>query len=425
MTLAQKEQYFYDILMRRHIRSPWIAGQCLLKIAGDTTSWSPEDDDNDGENNGNYLTMESFRYAVTKSEDARQKARKAFNFLQQLRKVTGGDGYFARTIVPIDWSDKVHDGNREFSDRDRADELVKDARAKPVSVRWRKSADGQWLWKSDASSDEWCGHMMGYYFYYELVAGPEEKALVSRQVSALVDHLIAHDFNMMDPDGSHTRWSVWSPASLNHDPDWKPEQYGNSMQLLAFLKLAYHVSGDMKYQRLYLRLINEEHYLDNMAAITRQDPAWFIYYDVIMQLYLYPILIKCENDPALKAWYQQHMDSWMSHRIGDNNPLIDFLYSYSRQTALGLPASVDFLRDTPLDLVSWNIDHTKREDIRLVHQPVLEDLQIDQLPPASIRLTVRWDKNPWAASGGDPQMEREPVFWLLPYWIGRYLEMIR
>ena len=61
MTLETKQLYFYDVLMRRHIREPWIAGQCRLPLAGDTTRWEPEDDDNDGEYGGNYLAMESFR----------------------------------------------------------------------------------------------------------------------------------------------------------------------------------------------------------------------------------------------------------------------------------------------------------------------------------------------------------------------------
>ena len=425
MNLASKQDYFYDVLMKRHIRKPWIAGQCHLNIPGDTSSWQPEDDDNDGEYGGNYLSMECFRYATTKSEDAREKAGKAFAFLKQLREVTGGDGYFARTIVPADWGDRVHDANQCFTEREKAEELVKEPRFKPVEPRWRRSKDGQWLWKGDASSDEWCGHMMGYYFYYQLVADEAEKAVVRRHVATLVDHLIAHDFNMMDIDGTHTRWSVWSPASLNHDPEWAPDQSENSMELLAFLKLAYYMTGDNKYQQHYLRLIKEEHYLDNMAKLTQQNPAWFIYYDVMMQSYLYPILIKCEKDPVLKAWYQQHMDHWMKKRKKDKNPQINFLYCYARDKKLELAASADFLTDTPLDLVNWNIDHTKREDIRLLHEPVLDELQVNELPPASIRTTVRWDKNPWAAVNGYPDMEREPVFWLLPYWMGRYLKMIQ
>ncbi|MEP6845059.1 MAG: hypothetical protein ABI861_03620, partial [Panacibacter sp.] len=425
MNLADKRDYFYDVLMKRHIRAPWIAGQCHLTIPGDVNSWQPEDDDNDGEFGGNYLSMESFRYAATKSIDAKEKAKKAFDFLKQLEEITGGDGYFARTIVPADWGDRVHDGNHTYTAKEIADEMVKEPRFKPVEVRWRKSKDGKWLWKGDASSDEWCGHMMGYFFYYQLVADETEKQRVRAHVAKLVDHLIANNFYMMDIDDTHTRWSVWSPASLNRDPEWLPDQAENSMELLAFLKLAYYMTNDLKYQENYLRLIKENYYLDNMANVTNQNPAWFIYYDVTMQAYLYPIFMTCEKDPKLLAFYRQHLEHWMERRKNDHNPLINFLYCYSANKQAELPASVDFLTDTPLDLIDWHIDHTKRADVKLVHTPVLDELQIDQLPPASIRQVVRWDKNPWTAVGGNPDVEREPVFWLLPYWMGRYLQMIK
>lgn len=423
MTLAGKARYFYDVLMRRHIRDPWIAGQCHLPTAGDTTQWQPEDDDNDGEYGGNYLAMESFRYAATQDPDAKAKASRAFRFLKLLQEVTGTDGFFARTIVPAGWK-SVHDSNRTYTDRQKADELVKEPRFKPVEVRWHPSKDGRWMWKGDTSSDEICGHMFGYYFYYELVADETEKAIVRRHVARIADHLMAHDYTLTDVDGQPTRWGVWSPARLNRTAEWAPDRSLNSMELLSFLKLAYHMTGDEKYQHAYLRLIKEEGYLDNMARIPHQNKAWFIYFDVILALYQYPILIGCEKDPALRKFYEDHFDAFLEARKGDHNPLINFVYSYTRHKKAGLAASVDFLTDTPLDLVSWPIDHTRREDVRVVREPVLEDLQVDELPPASIRMTVRWDKNPWAIYGADPHVEREPVFWLLPYWMGRYLEMI-
>ena len=117
--------------------------------------------------------------------------------------------------------------------------------------------------------------MMGYFFYYELVADKKEKQVVATHVSKLVDHLIRNNFNMIDIDGTHTRWSVWSPDNLNRDPEWMPDRYQNSMEVLAFLKLAYYMTGNGKYQQHYLRLINEEHYLENMSKIPRQNPAWF------------------------------------------------------------------------------------------------------------------------------------------------------
>jgi hypothetical protein len=146
---------------------------------------------------------------------------------------------------------------------------------------------------------------------------------------------------------------------------------------------------------------------------------------VILQAYVYPILLKCETDPKLLAFYKQHMDNWMEKRRKDKNPLINFLYCYARNKNTELASSVEFLKDTPLDLIDWTIDHTKREDVKIVRTPVPDELQVDQLPPASIRSVVRWDKNPWTAINGYPNMEREPVFWQLPYWMGRYLKMIK
>ncbi|HEX6225699.1 MAG TPA: two-component regulator propeller domain-containing protein [Chryseolinea sp.] len=424
MTLSSKERYFYDVLMRRHIRDPWIAGQCRLPVAGDTTQWAPEDDDNDGEYTGNYLAMESFRYAVTKSEDAKQKASKAFRFLMFLQEVTETDGFFARTIVPASWTE-VHDGNRSYSGQQIAEALVNEPRFKPVTTRWHKSRDGKWRWKGDTSSDELCGHMFAYFFYYELAADEKERQIISRHVAKIMDHLMANDYCLTDIDGKATRWGVWSPEKLNRDPEWSPDRSLNSMELLSFLKLAYHVTSDEKYQNEYLRLIREEGYLANMGNIPRQDPAWFIYFDVILAAYQYPILLKCEKDPELLAFYTRHIDSWLEQRKGDKNPLINFIYCFSRDKKVELESSIGLLKDTPLDLVDWTIDHGRREDISLVHQPVLDDLQVSELQPASIRSTIRWDKNPWSVSAGNHHVEREPVFWLLPYWMGRYLEMIR
>lgn len=423
MTLQSKEHYFYDVLMRRHIRDPWIAGQCKLPLAGDTSRWEGDDDDNDGEYTSNYLAMESFRYATTGDLDAKVKAKRAFDFLKLLQEVTGTDGFFARTIVPASWT-AVDDKNRTYTDRELADELVKEPRFKPVEVRWRKSSDGKWLWKGDTSSDEICGHMMGYFFYYELVADASEKPVIAAHVQRIVDHLMRNNYTLTDTDGSHTRWGVWSPDKLNRDAEWQPDRSLNSMELLAFLKLAYHVSQDEKYQQAYLHLIREEHYLDNMSKVPNQNPGWFIYFDVILAAYQYPILLKCEKDPELLRFYESHIDQWIERRKGDANPLINFIYSYSRGRKAELNSSVDFLIDTPLDLVDWKIDHAKREDIHLVRTPVLDEPQVSVLPPASIRATVRWDKNPWSLNTGNPNIEREPVFWLLPYWMGRYMKMI-
>jgi hypothetical protein len=423
MTLAGKEAFFYDVLMRRHIRAPWIAGQCHLHAAGDTTTWTPEDDDNDGEYTSNYLAMESLRYAVTKDEDAHSKALKAFNFLKLLQEITGTEGFFARTIVPSDWT-TVHDANSTYTERQLADELVQDPRFKPVEKRWHKSPDGKWMWKDDTSSDEMCGHMMGYFFFYELAADNTEKEMIREHVRKIMDYLIANNYNFVDVDGTYTRWGVWSPGQLNRDPEWASEKSINSFELLAFLKFTYGITLDQKYQKEYLRLINKEGYLKNIAALNHTNPAWYIFFDETMNCYLFPILLRYEDNPALRKVYEKSMDEWYAINKKTECPFFDFMYAYARHKKINPKNDILFLKDTPLDLVDWHIDHRNREDVKLVREPTMEDIQIDKLPPASMRSTVRWDKNPWLAESGDPHVEREPVFWLLPYWMGRYLKII-
>ena len=424
VTLADKEKIFYSQLMRRHIREPWTCGVAELQIAGDTASWHPSDDDNDGEYTGGYLAMESFRYAVTRDEDARIKARKAFDFLKYLQEVTETEGFFARSVVPVD-SKYFHDGNRTYTPKQVADELVRDPRYKPVENRWRKSKDGKWLWKGDTSSDEMDGHMMGYFYYYELVAGENEKVLIRDHVRKIIDYLIKYNYNFTDIDGSHTHWAVWSPDQLNHDPDWASERSINSFELLAYLKLAGHMTGDEKYEKEYHRLIDKEGYLENVSHLNSKNPAWQIYFDRTMEGYLFPVLMRYENDPKLKAIYTKLLEDWMNSQKSGENLINNLAYTFATGKKVNVPQTIDFLKDVPFDLVDWPINHTLREDVKLVRTPIMEDIQVSELPPASIRSTVRWDKNPWAAIQGNPHQEREPVFWLWPYWMSRYLEIIQ
>jgi hypothetical protein len=424
MTLAEKEAYFYSELMKKHIREPWICGVLRLETPGDTSTWRNTDDDNDGEYTGGYLAMESFRYAVTKNEDALIKARKAFDFLSYLYEVTGTDGLFARTIVPSDWK-QVNDSNRTYTEHQLADALVADPRYKPVEKRWHLSSDKKWLWKGDTSSDEMAGHFMAYFFFYEFAANEQDKIAIRNHVSKLMGALIKNNFNLIDVDGAHTRWGVWSPEQLNRDPDWASEKSLNSFELLAFLKFAAAVTGEEKFHTEYRRLIDKEGYLENASKLNNKNPAWKIYFDLTMEGYLFPILLKYEKDPELKIFYEKLADEWIQKQTEGENLINNLTYALATGKKVNVPQTIDFLKDTPLDLVDWTIDHTLREDVQIVREPILEEIQISELPPASIRATVRWDKNPWSAVQGDPLQVREPVFWLWPYWMARYVGIIK
>lgn len=423
MSLKEKADFFYDKLIQRHVREPWIIARSKLTIPGDTASIEPDDDDNDGEFTSNYLAMEAFRYAVTKDPEAKTRAKKAFDFLHYLRTVTEVDGFFARTIIPVSW-ERSHDMNRTYTDREMAEALIDNPRHKPVEERWHVSKDGKWKWKGDTSSDELCGHLFGYYWYYNLVADEKEKKRVAEHFSKIMDHLIRNDFNLVDVDGQRTKWGVWSPKLLNHDPEWAPERALNSLELLAFLKFTYHITQNEKYQSEYLKLIEEEGYLENAKMLHKTNPAWETYFDIYLALYMYPILIDYEEDPKLGKEYRDHMEQWFQKHRKAKSPFLNFTYNLLADNTEELENSIGFLKDAPLDLVDWHIDNSKREDLKTVRAPILEELQVDLRPPSEYR-TVRWDRNPYLATSGDPSQELEPVYWLLPYWMGRYLEVIQ
>ena len=423
MTLAQKADFFYQKLIQRHVREPWIVNRFRLTTPGDTTTIEATDDDNDGEFTSNYLAMESFRYAVTLEPEARERAKKAFDFLHYLREVTEMDGFFARTIIPVSW-EKAHDMNRTYTPQELAEEIINNPRQKPVETRWHLSKDGKWMWKGDTSSDELDGHLFGYYCYYNFVADEEEKERVALHFSKIMDHLMRNDFNLAGVDGKHTKWGVWSPQILNHDPEWAPERALNSLELLSFLKFTYHITGDEKYQKAYLKLIHEDGYLENAKMLHNTNPAWETYFDIYLALYVYPSLLMYEDDPTILSEYQDHLDQWFNNHRETNSPFVNFTYNYLAGGQDELDNSIFFLKDAPLDLVDWQIDNGRREDLRVVREPILEELQVDQLRPPSEYRTIRWDRNPYASLSGNPAQERDPVYWLLPYWMGRYLKLI-
>jgi len=425
MTMAEKADYFLDICLARHVRKPGLVEKCALRVPGDTSTWAPRDDDNDGQYTAMYLAMESFRYGVTKSPQAEANAKKAFEALWFLQTVTETPGFVARTVIPSSWT-KMADPNRKISDRQWAEMVVRNPREKRVETRWRPSRDGKWLWKGDTSSDEITGHMFGYLFYYDLVADGAERRHVARHILNIVDYIIEGGYVLRGMDGTHTKWAVWAPEKLNHDPDWAPERGVNSVEILSFLKLAYHVSGDDRYQKEYLHLLYEHDYAANVRRAKTANPTWRTHIDDELLALAFPCLMMHENDPKLRRLYRESIDHWYAAVKADCSPFFEYIYGACTGRTPQVEITVKYLRDTSLDLVRWTVDNSHREDIHIVRVPEWEHLQTDRLLPPSERGVIRWDENPWRAVQGDGgHTESDGVWWLLPYWMGRYYGYIQ
>src|SRR5262249_6022181 len=264
--------------IERYIRrtSFGYVAEAHLRQAADKSSADPQDSDNDGLWTAMYGAGECFGYAATKDPKLKARARKAFEALRFLQKVTQGGshsppkGSIARTIRPVDWPDP----NAGRLEQDRA-EQKRDQLWKIYEPRWPKSADGRWFWKSDTSSDELDGHYFFYPLYYDLCADSEpEKERVREVVRDLTDHLLTHGFSLMDHDGRPTRWGIYGPHDLNRDPLWWPERGLNSLSLLSYLAVAAHVTGDPKYAAASHELVEQHGYAHNaMFAKVQHGPG--------------------------------------------------------------------------------------------------------------------------------------------------------
>ena len=425
LTLAAKAEHFHAACAARHVREPGLVEKCRLRAPGDLTTWGPYDDDNDGQYTSMYLAMQSLRFAVTKDPKVREAAAHAFRALRFLQTVTGTPSFVARTVIPSTWT-TMADPNETISAEEWAERRAREPREKRVEKHWRPSADGKWLWKGDTSSDEITGHMYGYLIYHDLCADDAEKKIVAEHVARIVDGIIADGFVLKDTDGAHTRWGVWAPERLNDDPDWILERGINSVEILSYLKLAGHVTGDAKYEADYQRLLNQHGYRQNLQLAKSMNPAWRTHIDDELLALAFPALLTHEKDPELRALYLSVMEAWYATVKEERSPYFDFVHAGLGGKSSDLTPTLDFLRDAPLDLVRWAVDNTKRQDLQVVRLPELEHVQTSRLPPPSERGVIRWDDNPWVAVQGDGgQTESDGVYWLLPYWMGRYYGFIR
>jgi len=449
ITLAEKARLFEDEIDRRHRRTRFgYVDSVRLKRPGELSEWVQRDSDNDGLWTSMYGAGECFAYAATRDPAARKRARAAFEALRFLSLVTQGGrpparpGFVARTVVPADGPNPNLVYTRE---RDEAMRATRDRLWKILHPRWPLSADGNWYWKADTSSDELDGHYFFYALYYDLVAETsEEKDEVRRVVTAITDHLLAHNFALVDWDGLPTRWAVFSPDKLNRDPHWWVERGLNSLSILSYLSVAEHVSGTGKYRQAAQQLISDHHYAQNLLVPKIQaGPGTGNQSDDEMALMSFYNLMRHEPDPALRAVYALALHNYCRLEAPELNPLFNFicaacLTGQSFQSAFArleltppsswLEEAVDSLKRYPLDRVDWRLTNSHRKDVvRLT--AALEESESrgrgrrrnGKVLPIDERFVEHWNHDPWRLDqGGEGLVLADGASFLLPYYMGLY-----
>ena len=280
-------------------------------------------------------------------------------------------GFPARSILPTSGPDP----NLHYTaERDRQQQR-RDPLWKVIQPRWPVSADGKWYWKCDTSSDELDGHYFLYACYYDLVAETaREKQRVRDVVVAVTDHLIDHQFELIDHDGQPTRWGRFSPAVLNGNI-LEGTRGLNSLSILSYLRVAEHMTGDAKYRRAYRSLIDEHSYATNLLEPKRRNGLGTgNQSDDEMAFMCYYNLINYEQHPRLRQQYLWSLRWYWTLEEPERCPLFNFIYGALDDGGgtrfLNLPAAdaylsdaVDTLQRIPLDRVLWSFENSHRSDI--------------------------------------------------------------
>lgn len=402
MTLEEKSRRFVERVQARHVR--WgLTADSRLQVPGDLSSNQMVSSDNDGLWTAMYVAAESFRYKVTGRADARANARQGMAALLRLESITGIPGFPARSFI------------KPGTD------------LQPADGEWHDTADRQWRWKGDTSSDEIVGHYFAYPIYYDLVAAEEEKPALRGAIERMTTHILDHDFQLVGPRG-RTRWGWWGPDAIWEDPD---ETGLRALHILSHLKVAIHMAaGDAaraRFTAAYRDLIDRHRYhwltrnqkIMVPGAINHSD-------DELAFLSYYPLL-RYETEPALLAVYRQSLErSWQIERP-ERNPLWNVIYAAGSGAAeYDRDAALRTLREIPMDLIQWSVRNSHRRDVpmdplsdRFKRPQALIVLPYDELPMS------KWNGNPYSLdSSREGRSEDDGAYFLLPYWMGRFHRLL-
>jgi hypothetical protein len=380
MTLADKSRAFVARVQARHNR--WgLTADSQLRVAGDLSSNQMVSSDNDGLWTAMYVAAESFRYKVTGEADARAHAKQGMSALIRLEAITGIPGFPARSFIKVGTD------------------------VQPTDGEWHDTADRQWRWKGDTSSDEIVGHYFVYPIYYDLVAEESEKPALRAVVERITNHILDNNYQLIGPGGKRTRWGWWAPAAIWEDPD---ETGLRALHMLSHLRVALHLTANpqyrARYEAAYQDLIKNHKY----HWLTRNQkvmvPGSINHSDDELAFLSYYPLLRYETDPALLAVYKHSLErSWQIERP-ERNPLWNVIYAAGTGSAeYDRDASLRTLREIPMDQVEWTV---------IV-------LPYDELPMS------KWNGNPYSLDGGKAgRSEDDGAYFLLPYWMGRYHKLL-
>lgn len=431
MTLEEKAAFYRQTAEKYCVRKDgYSLNRTLYTPGGDLEDGYVGISDNDGLWTGLYLSTLCYEYAVTKDKKTLALARRSLDAMIKLTTINGKEGFVARALR--------YDDEVDFQNADNIEE-------------WHLTQDGKIEWLGETSSDEISGHFFAYSNYYDLCADEKEKKEIAGVVKKIIDHIIENDLRLVDIDGKPTTWANWNPQDLNNNHKWIYEKGTNSLEILSFLKIAEHMTGDKKYNEIFYQLLNDHHYGMNVMQYRIPDGHLLHIDDHLCFLNVGPLLRYVE-DPSIRTLITMGLTHhWLDERI-EHNALFNVIYGSITGENCDMDVVVNELVDFPLDLLSWELYNSHRSDLVWDHAPEALGMNpqlFEPLEPHERRI-CNSDGNRFVADCGcedilnitkEQNPNSRPMFpgvgsskgkhlevgnnFMLPYWMARYYGMLK
>jgi len=373
----------------------------------DQDAWLREVSDNDGGNTAYYLAAMSFKYAVTRDEQARQQALDAFKAMTWLGDITGVPGFIARAI----WSNPGDKGPRSTTG------------SGGLPAKWYPTPDSLWLWKGDTSSDEVNAHFFSVLLFRDLAARGTEREKARDHLASIAAHIITNGWVLRDKDGTPTRWGRW-------DPDYLQRPYGfdsrglNGMEAQTYMNVAFALTADPKFRAGLQQLIDWRYHTYTVRQKITFPPDQVATWDDELAFFCYHALLRTAEDPYLRSIYLRSLErSWEVQRI-QQIPFFNFIYGALTGNDCEAPEAVQHLREWSLDLVNHSYRNSQRLDLAPQRGYVPYCGGTRAISPRETE--AKWGSRPAMQYDGGESSKAvtPPIGWLMDYWMGRYYGFI-
>lgn len=369
--------------------------------------WVREISDNDGGHTAPYLAAMSFKYAVTGDKNARQTAVESFKAMLWLEQITPIDGFPARAI----WS--------ESGDEDELSQHGSGG----LPAKWHKASKGDWYWKGDTSSDEIIAHFFAVSIFHDLAAKGKEKEMAKNHLIKIASYIVDNDFVLIGMDGKPTRWGRWNPDYLLR-PYGYMDKGINGLEVLTFMKTAYALSGDQKFEDAYQKLVKWGYRTNTIRQKNVFPPADIAPWDDNLAFRSYYTLLRYTNNSIDKSVYLRSLArTWEVKRI-EQVPRYNYSYGAITGNDCEQEQSLKHMREWQLDCIGYNFTNSYRSDVDTPYGYRAYENGIKAMSPREIKVTRNSRYVMVLDGGNNGNVVQEPNSFIHDYWLGRYHNLI-